>query len=138
MRPPSSATAEPVTVRPIMDQTDLLGWLFLKVQGNGERLRVQMLSHLGCVRPIVDPADLIGWPPKPAIIRMKMDPSDLIGMLPLLPIGEIVDTYKQMFGPANNMVLHLDKPHHLENGASDMLDVEGIGRVHIATAFMTM
>jgi hypothetical protein len=57
-RPSSSPTIKPVVVRSTIDTTDLVGWLFLKDQDNGERHRVQMLPH-GCGRPIIDPADLI-------------------------------------------------------------------------------
>jgi hypothetical protein len=36
-RPSLPPTTKPVIVRSIMDTTDLIGWLFLKDQGNGER-----------------------------------------------------------------------------------------------------
>jgi hypothetical protein len=58
-RPSSSPTIKPVAVRSTIDTTDLVGWLFLKDQDNGERHRVKMLSHLGCGRTItiIDPTD---------------------------------------------------------------------------------
>ena len=72
---------KPAIIRMKMDPSDLIGWLFLKDQGNGERHRVQVLFHLGCVRPIIDPADLISWLflTEPAIVRLIMDSTDLTG-----------------------------------------------------------
>jgi hypothetical protein len=98
---------EPAIVSPILDPTDLIGWLFLKDQDNGERLSTSpptgerssptAPSKTVIARPILNPADFIGWKgerhrdalshllgcecPKPTIVSSIIDPADLIGWL---------------------------------------------------------
>ena len=92
-----------------MDPTDLTGWLFLKDKDDGKR-------HLAS---------------KTLDIWLRSGQCYEHGMLSILRnkyIGKVIDAYKQMIGPANNIVSHLDKPHHMEAGTSELLDAEGLGR----------
>jgi hypothetical protein len=98
---PSSPPPKTVIGCPILDPADLIGWLFLMDQDNGERLSLPSSTPKPIiVRPSKDPTDLIGWLflkdkgngqrlrddvgcecPEPAIVSPTSDPPDLIGWL---------------------------------------------------------